>query len=85
MLVFTGDEEYAMATTQMLAHDRKDLTDAEFALNSDGGGGSVDADGKPLGYGIQHAAEKTYATFELTVRNDGGQFLPTQKVGQCHL
>lgn len=70
VLVFTGDEGYAMATTQMLAYDRKDLTDAEFALNSDGGG-YLSESGNALGYGVQ-AAEKTYATFELTVRNAGG-------------
>jgi acetylornithine deacetylase/succinyl-diaminopimelate desuccinylase-like protein len=71
VLSVSGDEETGMVTTKMLAYDRKDLTDAEFALNSDAGGGTLTSDGKPLGYGIQ-AAEKTYATFELTVRNAGG-------------
>ncbi len=71
VLAFSGDEETGMTTTKMLAHDRKDLTDAEFALNSDAGGGSLTADGRALGFGVQ-AAEKTYATFELTVRNAGG-------------
>lgn len=71
VLVFTGDEETAMTTTKMLAYDRKDLTDAEFALNSDAGGGALDQDGRPLGYLVQ-AAEKTYATFEITARNPGG-------------
>jgi acetylornithine deacetylase/succinyl-diaminopimelate desuccinylase-like protein len=60
-----------MVTTRMLAHDRKDLTEAEFALNSDAGGGTLGADGTPLGFGVQ-AAEKTYATFEVTARNQGG-------------
>ena len=71
VLSFSGDEETGMVTTKMLAYNRKDLTDAEFALNSDAGGGSLTPEGKPLGYGVQ-AAEKTYATFELTVRNAGG-------------
>ncbi len=71
VLAFSGDEKTGMVTTKMLAYDRKDLTDAEFALNSDAGGGSLTPDGKPLGYSVQ-AAEKTYATFELTVRNAGG-------------
>lgn len=70
-LVFTGDEETEMLTTRMLATDRPELADAEFALNSDAGGGSLRPDGKPLVYAVQ-AAEKTYASFELTVRNPGG-------------
>ncbi len=71
VIAFSGDEETGMVTTRMLAYDRKDLTDAEFALNSDAGGGSLGADGKAIGYGVQ-AAEKTYATFEVTARNPGG-------------
>jgi acetylornithine deacetylase/succinyl-diaminopimelate desuccinylase-like protein len=45
---------------------------AEFAINADAGGGLLDDDsGKPLIYLVQ-GAEKTYATFELTVANPGG-------------
>jgi len=45
---------------------------AEFAINTDAGGGILDdASGKPLVYLVQ-GAEKTYATCELTVRNPGG-------------
>ena len=71
ILVFSGDEESGMVSTRMLAHERKDLAEAEFALNSDAGGGDLTADGKALVYLIQ-AAEKTYVTWELTVRNPGG-------------
>lgn len=71
VIAFTGDEETDMATTRMLAYDRKDLTDAEFALNSDGGGGGYMEDGTVLPYMMQ-AAEKTYATFTVTARNPGG-------------
>lgn len=71
VLAFSGDEETGMSTTKMLAYNRPELADAEFALNSDAGGGSLAADGTALTYGIQ-AAEKTYATFEITARNDGG-------------
>jgi carboxypeptidase PM20D1 len=70
-LVFSGDEESGMVTTRMLAFERPDLAEAEFALNSDAGGGALDADGKAVTYNIQ-AAEKTFATWELTVRNPGG-------------
>ncbi|MEZ5891682.1 MAG: M20/M25/M40 family metallo-hydrolase [Parvularculaceae bacterium] len=71
ILAFTGDEETDMKTTRMLAYDRKDLTDAEFALNSDGGGGGYLEDGTLLPY-LMQAAEKTYATFIITARNPGG-------------
>ena len=71
IIAFSGDEESGMTTTRMLAYEREDLAGAEFALNSDSGGGALDADGKPLIYLIQ-AAEKTFATWEITVRNPGG-------------
>jgi len=71
IIAFSGDEETGMETTRMLAYDRPDLAGAEFALNSDAGGGDLNAAGDPIIYRIQ-AAEKTYATFEMTVRNPGG-------------
>lgn len=70
-LVFSGDEESGMTTTRMLAYERPELAEAEYALNSDAGGGVLDAEGNPIAYRIQ-AAEKTYATWEITVRNPGG-------------
>ena len=71
ILVFSGDEESGMVTTRQLAYEREDLAEAEFALNSDAGGGDLDVDGKALVYNIQ-AAEKTYVTWEMTARNPGG-------------
>jgi acetylornithine deacetylase/succinyl-diaminopimelate desuccinylase-like protein len=71
IIAFSGDEESMMGSTKMLAYERDDLAEAEFALNSDAGGGSLNPDGQALIYGIQ-AAEKTYVTWELTVRNPGG-------------
>jgi carboxypeptidase PM20D1 len=71
IIAFSGDEETTMLTTRMLAYEREDLAGAEFALNSDAGGGDINADGEPVLYGIQ-AAEKTYATWDITVRNPGG-------------
>jgi len=71
ILAFSGDEESGMITTRMLAYERPDLAQAEFALNSDAGGGDLDRNGKAITYNIQ-AAEKTYATWEITVRNPGG-------------
>lgn len=70
-LVFTGDEETGMTTTKHFAYERPDLAEAEFALNSDAGGGAIAEDGMPLPYYMQ-AAEKTYASFFITARNPGG-------------
>ena len=71
IIAFSGDEETGMVSTRHLAYERPDLTEAEFALNSDAGGGDLSANGKALVYLIQ-TAEKTYVTWELTVRNPGG-------------
>ena len=71
IIAFSGDEETSMVTTRFLANQRPDLGKAEYALNSDAGGGELNAEGKAIAYLVQ-AAEKTYATFELTVRNPGG-------------
>ena len=71
IIAFTGDEETDMLTTRALVTTHRELTDAEFALNADGGGGVLTQDGRALQYLIQ-SSEKTYATFELTVTNPGG-------------
>ena len=71
IIVFTGDEESGMTTTRMMAYETPELIEAEFALNSDAGGGDLTADGLAVSYNIQ-AAEKTYATWEITMRNPGG-------------
>jgi len=71
IIAFSGDEETGMLTTRMLAYDRPDLANAEYALNSDAGGGDLTVDGEALLYRVQ-AAEKTYVTWDITVRNPGG-------------
>jgi acetylornithine deacetylase/succinyl-diaminopimelate desuccinylase-like protein len=72
IIAFTGDEETQMNTARELATKYRALTDAEFALNGDGGGGTLDeATGKPRFYAVQ-GAEKSYASFALTARNPGG-------------
>jgi acetylornithine deacetylase/succinyl-diaminopimelate desuccinylase-like protein len=67
VLAFTGDEETSMATTRALAER---LRDAAFAINADTGGGFRPARGVPS-YLLQ-VAEKTYATFEIVARSEGG-------------
>jgi acetylornithine deacetylase/succinyl-diaminopimelate desuccinylase-like protein len=72
IIAFSGDEETEMATARNLVEQHRDLVDAEFALNADGGGGQLDdATGAPQLYYVQ-GAEKSYASFDLTVRNPGG-------------
>lgn len=72
IIYFSGDEETSQASTVAMVRDHRALIDAEYALNSDGGGGTLDdATGKPLYFGLQ-SAEKTYADFLLTTRNPGG-------------
>lgn len=55
---------------EWLAANRRDLIDAEFALN-EGGGGTTDGKGKVVSQEIQ-VGEKTFANFRLETRNPGG-------------
>ena len=71
IIYFSGDEETDGKSTQYTLAKHRALVDAEFALNSDGGGGSLDEDGRATGFSVD-TAEKTFASFELTVRNPGG-------------
>lgn len=72
IIVFSGDEETTQQTIRDLARNHRQLIDAEFALNSDGGNGVLDEQsGRPLVYSLQ-TAEKVYASFELTVHSAGG-------------
>ncbi|HEU0309987.1 MAG TPA: M20/M25/M40 family metallo-hydrolase [Sphingomicrobium sp.] len=71
ILFFTGDEETKGQGARLGATEWRQLIDAEYALNSDGGGGAFLANGMPLGFGLQ-TAEKTFQSFQFTVRNKGG-------------
>lgn len=71
IIAFSGDEETGMVTTKALVNDFRHLTDSEFVLNADAGGGALATDGSVISYNMQ-AAEKTYVTFEMTVTNPGG-------------
>ncbi len=71
IIVFSGDEETSGASTQNLLRQHRKLVDAEYALNTDAGGGQLSEDGAPVYYGMQ-TAEKTFASFALTAKNPGG-------------
>lgn len=70
VFAFIGDEETGMQTTRLVA-GHEWVRGAEFAINSDAGGGSLGKDGRPQSYLVQ-GAEKTYADFTLTATNPGG-------------
>jgi acetylornithine deacetylase/succinyl-diaminopimelate desuccinylase-like protein len=70
VMVLTGDEETTSGGISWLVSRHRDLVDADFALNTDGGGGDY-RDGKPIRFTVQ-AAEKVYQSFTFEVRNKGG-------------
>ena len=55
---------------QWLAANKRDLIDAEFALN-EGGGGATDGKGHVVEQAMQ-VGEKTFATYRFETRNPGG-------------
>ncbi len=71
IVLFTGDEETIGKGALRAATEWRELIDAEYALNSDAGGGAVYADGRVDSYYMQ-IAEKTYADYKLTATNRGG-------------
>jgi acetylornithine deacetylase/succinyl-diaminopimelate desuccinylase-like protein len=72
VLMLTGDEETTMDTARDVVKNHRELIDADFALNPDAGSADLDeATGRAMIYGVE-TAEKTYANYELTVRNPGG-------------
>jgi acetylornithine deacetylase/succinyl-diaminopimelate desuccinylase-like protein len=71
ILALTADEESGSDNgIQWLVKNRRDLIDAEYAINCDAGGGSM-KQGRHTHEAIQ-VAEKTYLSFRLEVRNKGG-------------
>jgi acetylornithine deacetylase/succinyl-diaminopimelate desuccinylase-like protein len=71
IVLFTGDEETAGHGAELGASEWRKWTDAEFALNADGGGCGFTRDARPLGCSLQ-TAEKTFQSYTLTVHNPGG-------------
>ena len=71
-LALTCGEETngAFNGVEWLAANKRELIDAEFALN-EGGGGDSDGKGNVVGKSIQ-VGEKTFANYRLEMRNPGG-------------
>jgi len=70
VVVLTLDEESNMLSIRWLLENHPPLLDAEFALNTDGGGVEL-IDGTAVTFGVQ-AAEKVYMTLEIQANNPGG-------------
>ena len=70
ILVLTGDEETAGSCIAWLVTKHRDLIDADFALNTDAGGGVL-RDGQRVMFVVQ-ASEKVYATYVLEATDKGG-------------
>jgi acetylornithine deacetylase/succinyl-diaminopimelate desuccinylase-like protein len=70
VIVLSADEETDGNSISWLLTERRPLVDAEFALNTDGGGGEL-IDGRPSTFTVQ-TAEKVYLSFQLEVKNKGG-------------
>jgi acetylornithine deacetylase/succinyl-diaminopimelate desuccinylase-like protein len=70
VLLTTAEETDAAAGMEWVVNNRRDLIDAEYCLNTDGGGGLLEHD-KPVLFRLQ-AAEKVYQSYRLEVTNPGG-------------
>src|SRR5947209_17117451 len=68
---YSGDEETRGVGATLGSTKWRNLTDAEFGLNADGGCAAYDRSFKPLGCGIS-TAEKTFQTYFFTTHNPGG-------------
>ncbi|HXY51770.1 MAG TPA: M20/M25/M40 family metallo-hydrolase [Terriglobales bacterium] len=71
ILALTADEEGGNSNgVDWLVKNHRELVEAEFVLNSDGGGITTE-NGKPVMMEVD-ATEKLYADYQLTVTNPGG-------------
>jgi acetylornithine deacetylase/succinyl-diaminopimelate desuccinylase-like protein len=71
IVALTSDEEGGPSNgVDWLVKNHRDLIDAEFCINLDGGGGHIKT-GRHLFMAVQ-AAEKVFLTFKLEVKNPGG-------------
>jgi acetylornithine deacetylase/succinyl-diaminopimelate desuccinylase-like protein len=85
ILALTADEEGGSSNgVDWLIKNHRDLIDAEYVLNSDGGGVNT-VEGKPV-YISMDGSEKLYGDYELTVTNPGGHSsMPTPDNAIYHL
>jgi acetylornithine deacetylase/succinyl-diaminopimelate desuccinylase-like protein len=71
IIALTADEEMGNANgVDWLITNHRELIDADFCINPDGGGGDL-KNGKPVTMAIQ-TSEKLYFSYRLEVKNKGG-------------
>ena len=70
IMMLTADEETTGAGAQLLVNEHRDLVDAEFALNTDGGMIILEGD-NPRAF-IMQTSEKVYVSFLLEATDPGG-------------
>ena len=70
IVMLTADEETTGEGAQMLANEHRELIDAEFALNTDGGF-VLQREGKARAFMMQ-TSEKVYVTYQLEATDPGG-------------
>ena len=71
IIALTADEENGNANgVNWLVTNHRDLIDADFCINPDGGGGDM-KNGKPVTMAIQ-TSEKIYVSYRFEVKNNGG-------------
>jgi carboxypeptidase PM20D1 len=68
--MLTGDEETSGASAAWLATEGRDLIDAEFALNTDGG--YINLEGEQRTAFVVQTSEKVYVSFRLQALDPGG-------------
>ena len=71
IIMLTADEETTGDAANWLATERRELIDADYALNTDGGLVVEGPGGAPLAFLVQ-TAEKVYVTYALTATDTGG-------------
>jgi acetylornithine deacetylase/succinyl-diaminopimelate desuccinylase-like protein len=78
IVALTADEEGGNANgVNWLLNNQRELIDADFCINPDGGGGDI-KNGKHTAMGVQ-TSEKIYVSFDLEAKNKGGHSsLPTK-------
>jgi acetylornithine deacetylase/succinyl-diaminopimelate desuccinylase-like protein len=78
IVALTADEEGGNANgVNWLLANKRELIDADFCINPDGGGGDM-KNGKHIAMEVQ-TSEKIYVSFQLEARNKGGHSsLPTK-------
>src|SRR4029079_5577492 len=68
---YSGDEETRGVGATLGSTKWRNLTEAEFGLNADGGCATYDEKFRPIGCGIS-TAEKTFQTYFVTTHSPGG-------------